>query len=61
MQSLSFLDIIINVALRTLHFLQVRKEARVIYIVKLGKDPALPTSHHPFNVFDTIDKFIEKS
>jgi len=60
-RTLSFMTYIFNVALFTHHFPQVLKQARVISIVKPGKDPVPPTFHHPFSILDKIGKFIEKS
>jgi hypothetical protein len=36
------------------------KHARVISILKPGKDPALPSSYRPISLLDTIGKIVEK-
>jgi hypothetical protein len=36
------------------------KHARVLSILKPGKDPALPTSYRPISLLDTIGKLLEK-
>ena len=38
----------------------VWKHARVISILKPGKDPALPSSYYPISLLDTIGKLFEK-
>jgi hypothetical protein len=50
---------IFNAVVRTHHFLQKLKHARVISILKLGKDPALPSSYRPISALDTIGKLFE--
>ena len=51
-----------NAVLRTHHFPRVWKHARVISILKPGKDPALPSSYRPINLLDTIGKlFVAKA
>jgi hypothetical protein len=49
-----------NAILRTLYFPPVWKHARVISILKPGKDPALPSSYRPISPLDTIGKVFEK-
>jgi hypothetical protein len=51
---------IFNAILRTQYFPPVWKHARVIYILKPGKDPALPSSYRPISLLDTIGKVFEK-
>ena len=46
--------------LRIHHFPTVWKQAQVIYILKPGKDPALPSSYRPISLLDTIGKLFEK-
>jgi hypothetical protein len=36
------------------------KHARVTSVLKLGKDPALPSSYRPITLLDTIGKIFEK-
>jgi hypothetical protein len=46
--------------LRTHHFPSEWKDARVISILKPGKDPAHPSSYRPIRLLDTIGKLFEK-
>jgi hypothetical protein len=46
--------------LLTHHFPSVWKHAKVISILKPGKDPALRSSYRPISLFDTIGKLFEK-
>ncbi|WP_431309756.1 reverse transcriptase domain-containing protein, partial [Klebsiella pneumoniae] len=36
------------------------KHARIVSILKPGKDPALPSSYRPMSLLDTIGKLFEK-
>jgi hypothetical protein len=56
----SLLVQIFNAVLLTHHFPTVWKHARVISILKPGKDPALPLTYRPIYLFDTIGKIFEK-
>jgi hypothetical protein len=49
-----------NAMFRTQHFPSVWKHARVISILKPGKDPALPSSYRPIRLLDTIGQVFEK-
>jgi hypothetical protein len=51
---------LLNAILRTQYFPPVWKHARVISILKLEKDPALPSFYRPISLPDTIDKVFEK-
>jgi hypothetical protein len=51
---------IFNAILLTHHFPNTWKHARVISILKPGKNPALPSSYRPINLLDTIVKIFEK-
>ena len=51
---------IFNALLRIHHFHQTWKHAREISILKQRKDPALPSSHRPISLLDTIGKLFEK-
>jgi hypothetical protein len=51
---------IFNAVLLTHHFPTVWKHARVISMLKPGKDPALPSSYRPISLLDTIGKLSEK-
>ena len=59
-RTVSLLAQIFNAVLLTDHFPKVWKHARVISVLKPGKDPALPSSYRPISLFDTIDKLFEK-
>ena len=59
-KAVSFLDLIFNAILLTHHFPTTWKQARVISILKPGKDPALPASYRPIRLLDTIGKIFEK-
>jgi len=59
-RAVSLLAHVFNAVLRTHHFPQVWKHARVISILKPGKDPALPSSYRPISLLDTIGKLFEK-
>jgi hypothetical protein len=51
---------IFNAILLTHHFPTAWKHARVISILKLGKDPALPSSYRPISLLDSIGQLFEK-
>jgi hypothetical protein len=51
---------IFNALLRTHHFPPVWKHARVISILKPGKDPAQPSSYRPISLLDMVGKLFEK-
>jgi hypothetical protein len=59
-RAVSLLAQIFSAVLLTHHFPTVWKHARVISILKLGKDPALPSSYRPISLLDTIGKLFEK-
>ena len=61
MRAVLLLVQIFNAILCTHHVPPVRKHARVISILKPGKDPAQPSSHRPISQLDTIGKLFEKS
>ena len=58
-RAVSLLVLIFN-AILTHHFPTAWKHARVISILKPGKDPALPSSYRPISLLDTIGKLFEK-
>jgi len=58
-RAVSLLARIFNAVLRTHHFPQTWKHARVISILKPGKDPALPSSYRPISLLDTIGNLFE--
>jgi len=59
--AVSLLAKIFNAVLPTHHFPQVLKHAPVIFVIKAGKDPALPSSYRPINLMEKIDKLFEKT
>jgi len=59
-RAVSLLAQIFNVVLFTHQFPTVWNHARVISILKPGKDPALPSSYRPISLLDTIGKLFEK-
>ena len=59
-RAVSLLAQIVNAVLLTHHFPTVWKDARVIYILKAGKVPALPSSFQPIGLLDTVSKLLEK-
>ena len=59
MRAVLLLVQIFNAILRTHHFPPVWKHARVISILKPGKDPAQPSSYRPISLLDTIGKLFE--
>ena len=52
--------LIFNAILLTHHFPTMWKHARVISILKPGKDSPLPSSYRPISLLDTIGKLFEK-
>jgi len=59
-RAVSLLARIFNAVLRTHHLPSTWKHARVISILKPGKDLALPSSYRPISLLDTIGKLFEK-
>jgi hypothetical protein len=49
-----------NAALRAQYFPPVWKHARVISILKPGKDPSLPSSYRPISLLDMMGKLFER-
>ena len=60
-RAVSLLIQIFNAVLLTHHFPSVWKHAKVISILKPGKDPALPSSYQPISLLDTIAKLKRSS
>jgi len=58
-QAVSLLVLIFNAILLTHHFPTAWKHARVVCLLKPGKDPALPSSYRPISLLDTIGKLFE--
>ena len=59
-QAVSLLARIFNAVLRTHYLPTTWKHARLISIIKPGKDPAQPSSYGPISLLDTIGKLFEK-
>jgi hypothetical protein len=59
-QAVSLLVQIFNAVFRTYHFPSKWKHARVMSIVRQGKDPTQPSSYRPSSLLDTIGKLFEK-
>jgi hypothetical protein len=59
-RAVSLLAQLFNAILLTHHFPTMWKHARVISILKPGKDPAMPSSYRPISLLDTIGKIFEK-
>jgi hypothetical protein len=59
-RAISLLVAIFNAVLLAQYFPPVWKHARVISILKPGKDPSLPSSNRPISLLDTIGKLFEK-
>jgi hypothetical protein len=51
---------VFNAVLRSQYFPSAWKHARVVSILKPGKDPALPSSYRPISLLDTVGKLFEK-
>jgi hypothetical protein len=59
-RTVSILARIINAVIRTHYFPQTWKDARVISILKPGKDPGLPSSYWPISYLVKTGKLFEK-
>jgi hypothetical protein len=57
---ITFLTKVFNAVLRGQYFLPAWRHARVVSILKPGKDPTLPCSYRLFSLLDTIGKLFEK-
>jgi len=58
-RAVSLLVLIFKAILLTHHFPTAWKHARVISILKPGKDPALSSSYRPKGLLDTIGKYLK--
>ena len=58
-RAVSFLSHVFKAVLRTHHFPQAWKHARVISLLKPGKDPEMPSSYRPISLLDTIGKLLK--
>jgi hypothetical protein len=59
-RAITFLTKVFNAVLRRQYFPPARKHARVVSILKPGKDPTLPSSYRPISLLDTVGKLFEK-
>jgi hypothetical protein len=59
-RAISLLGQIFNRIVLTHHFPSLWKHARVISILRPGKDSALPSSYRPISLLETIGKLFEK-
>jgi hypothetical protein len=60
LRAVSLLNVLFNAILRMQYFPGAWRHAHVFSILKPGKDPALPSSHRPISLLDTIGKLNEK-
>jgi hypothetical protein len=51
---------VFDAVLRRQYFPSALKHARVVSILKPGKDPALPSSYRPVSLLDTVGMLFEK-
>ena len=59
-RALTFLMVVFNAVLRLQYYPSVWKQARVISILKPGKNLTLPSSYRPISLLDTVCKLFEK-
>jgi hypothetical protein len=59
-RAIIFLTKAFNAVLRRQYFPPVWKHARVVPILKPGKDPTQPSSYRPISLLDTLGKLFEK-
>jgi hypothetical protein len=57
---MTFLTKVFNAVLCRQYFPSAWKHARVVSILKPGKDHTLPSSYRPTSVLDTVGKLFEK-
>jgi hypothetical protein len=60
-RGITFLTKVFNGVLRRQYFPSAWKHARVVSILKPGKDPALPYCYRPISFLDTVGKLFEKT
>jgi hypothetical protein len=60
MRAITFLTKVFNAALRWQYFPSAWKHARVVSILKPGKDPTLPSSYRHISLTDTVGRLFEK-
>jgi hypothetical protein len=59
-RAITFLTKVFNAFHRRQYFPSAWKHARVVSILKPGKDPTLPSSYRPIGLLDTVGKLFEK-
>jgi len=59
-RAITFLTKVFNAVLRRRYFPPAWKHACMVSILKLGKDPTLPSSYRPISLLDTSGKLFEK-
>jgi hypothetical protein len=59
-RTITFITKVFNTVLRRQYYPSVWKHARVVSILKPGKDPTLPSFYRPTGLLDTVDKLFEK-
>jgi hypothetical protein len=59
-RAITFLTKLFNAVLRRLYIPPAWKHARVVSILKPGKNPTLPSSYRPISLLDTFRKLFEK-
>jgi hypothetical protein len=57
---ITFLTKVFNTVLRRQYFPSAWKHARLVSILKPGKDPTLTSSYKPVSLLDTVGKLFEK-
>jgi hypothetical protein len=59
-RAITFITKLFNALLRRQYFPPAWKHARMISVLKPGKDPTLPSSYRPISLVDTVGKLSEK-
>jgi hypothetical protein len=59
-RTITFLKKVFNAVLRRQYFPSAWKHARVVSILKPGKDPTLPSSYRPISLLHTVGRLFEK-
>jgi hypothetical protein len=59
-RAITFLTKVFDAVLHRQHFPPLLDHARVLPILKPGKEPSQPSSYRPISLFDTVGKLFEK-
>jgi hypothetical protein len=59
-RAITFLTKVFNAVFRRKYLPSTWKHARVVFILKPAKDPALPSSYRPISLLDTVGKLFER-